>query len=247
MELFVVVILWVLLVAVAIGGAILSYRSSARSRWLWGGVLLVVAGVVAAYSGFGWAWMASLDGNSQTPGMIMFLAGLAGTFAGIGMLAGRALRASRDLFARSLARGDRPRTTRVLVTSALACFLGSQACLVLYLTGYLSGSATEYAAAVISFTLIAAWILGSLALRAAGGRVAATAFLLVAPWPILAVDAVTFMFSWFPGVYVVMVAAVLVVVRLAVALAFPGARMPRGRIPARWVSRVRDGSPHIDG
>lgn len=227
MNLFVAVVIWVLLSMAAVALALVAYRSSRPRRCLWGGVLAIVAGLVAASSGFGWAWTASIEGRSQTPGMVEFFAGLIATFAGVGLLAGRALRAARDFLTRSLTTGGPPRTTRILASVALACYLTSQAVLVLYATGYLPGSGGGFAAVLIALTLVAAWISGSLALRTAGRE--AVVFLLVAPWPILAVDAITFAFGGFPGVYVVTGAAVVVAVRLSLQIARPFGLMRRER------------------
>jgi hypothetical protein len=90
-EIFPGVILWLMLVFVAIVGGLVSFRSSidpharplARTKWMWLGMLLIAAGVMAAFFGFGWAWMASMEGASEVPGALMFFSGLGGTFIGM--------------------------------------------------------------------------------------------------------------------------------------------------------------------
>lgn len=242
MNLFVAVVIWVLLAMAALAGALVAYRSSRPRRCLWGGVLSIVAGLAAAFSGFGWAWTASLEGGSQTPGMVEFFAGILAAFAGVGLLAGRALRAARDFLTRSLMTGEPPRAARIMASIALAGFLTSQACLVLYLTGYLPGGAGAFSAVFVALTLVVAWISGALALRAAGRR--GVAFLLVAPWPILAVDAITVLFSGSPGAYLVVTAAVVVVVRLSLTFAHPFGLMRRERRspPASRQQRASEGA-----
>jgi len=230
-EIFPGVILWLMLVFVAIVGGLVSFRSSidpharplARTKWIWLGMLLIAAGVMAAFFGFGWAWMASMEGASEVPGALMFFSGLGGTFIGIGVLAGRAIRSVKAERDRPEAAAGHRRPTRTLTVVALVCLVASQTYLVLYLMGYLEGGAGAFAAGFISLGT-ASWILGFLALRAAGRPRASIAFLVAAPLPVLAVDAVTFTFSVFPGVYVVLVAAVVVVTRLAWSLAFSDVR-----------------------
>ena len=188
-----------------------------RARWLWLGAGLVVGGILASFSGFGAAWTASLEGRSETPGMVMFFTGWPAMFIGAGVLSGRAfryIRAEQRNRPEAVAGGRR---VRPLAAAVPLSFLAGNVCLFLYLGDVVNGRTGALIAGLFfPLGMIASCVLGFLALRAAGRPRAALAFLFAAPWPILGLLFLTFMFSESPGIIsLVMAAMVAVVARLA--------------------------------
>ena len=231
MELFVTVIFWVFPVAIgaAVAAAVARFTTErpsgpllVRARWWWLGAGLVVGGILASFSGFGAAWTASLEGRSETPGMVMFFTGWYAMFGGAGVLAGRAFRYIRAELRNRPEAVAGGRRVRPLAAAVPLTFLAGNVCLFLYLEDVVNGRTGALIAALFfQLGIIASCVLGSLALRAAGRPRAALAFLFAAPWPILGLFILIFMFWESPGIiYLVMAAMVAVMARLAWRLGF---------------------------
>lgn len=227
-------VLWVLLVIAASVIAIVVARSTAhrnrtppppflRTRWLWIGPLLVVGGIVATAYGFGTLFEAGMAGESETPGAVVFVSGLAGTFVGGGLIVGRALGHLRTEGGSDRATG---RFVRPLVIAAAAAFLAGHGYLFLYIAGAVRGETAAWLVGMLyAIGIVGPWLLGWFALRAAGRKRVGWVFLFTAPWPVLAVDLLAITFSRLPGTYLALAVTAVFIVRLAWGLASHGGRV----------------------
>ena len=105
---------------------------------------------------------------------------------------------------------------RPLVATAVISFLAGHVYLVMYIFGAASGeTAAQLVRILYGISVVVPWVLGCLAVRAAGRKRVGWAFLFAAPWPVLAIDLITVSFSRFLGTYLVMAVAAAVIGRLA--------------------------------